>query len=211
MHVRQALRAVRDRLEHPGENRDAGVLRLGEGLLHDLAADAGDLDVHLQSGDALLRAGDLEVHVAQVVLRALDVGQDLVGSPSLTRPIAMPETGAVIGTPASISARVEPQTEPIDDEPFDSSVSETGRSLPSPPATATRPRSSRTPAKACSSRQPTRRARASPGRGAPRARQRARIPTTSLAPTTASGSPSSGSPRSPANTLSTAMASWRSP
>ena len=48
-------------------------------------------------------------------------------SPSLTRPIAMPETGAVIGTPASISARVEPQTEPIDDEPFDSSVSETMR------------------------------------------------------------------------------------
>ena len=39
----------------------------------------------------------------------------------------MPETGALIGTPASISARVEPQTEPIDDEPFDSSVSETMR------------------------------------------------------------------------------------
>ena len=39
----------------------------------------------------------------------------------------MPETGAVIGTPASISASVEPQTEPIDDEPFDSSVSETMR------------------------------------------------------------------------------------
>ena len=39
----------------------------------------------------------------------------------------MPETGAVIGTPASISASVEPQTEPIDEEPFDSSVSETIR------------------------------------------------------------------------------------
>ena len=39
----------------------------------------------------------------------------------------MPETGALIGTPASISASVEPQTEPIDDEPFDSSVSETIR------------------------------------------------------------------------------------
>ena len=39
----------------------------------------------------------------------------------------MPETGALIGTPASISASVEPQTEPIDDEPFDSSVSETSR------------------------------------------------------------------------------------
>ena len=39
----------------------------------------------------------------------------------------MPATGALIGTPASISASVEPQTEPIDDEPFDSSVSETTR------------------------------------------------------------------------------------
>ena len=39
----------------------------------------------------------------------------------------MPDTGALIGTPASISASVEPQTEPIDDEPFDSSVSDTMR------------------------------------------------------------------------------------
>src|ERR671927_999467 len=39
----------------------------------------------------------------------------------------MPLTGALIGTPASISASVDPQTEPIDDEPFDSSVSETIR------------------------------------------------------------------------------------
>ncbi len=39
----------------------------------------------------------------------------------------MPETGALIGTPASISESVDPQTEPIDDEPFDSSVSETIR------------------------------------------------------------------------------------
>ena len=33
----------------------------------------------------------------------------------------------MIGTPASISARVEPQTEAIDEEPFDSIVSETSR------------------------------------------------------------------------------------
>ena len=37
----------------------------------------------------------------------------------------MPPTGALIGTPASMRARVEPQTDPIDDDPFDSSVSET--------------------------------------------------------------------------------------
>ncbi len=39
----------------------------------------------------------------------------------------MPLTGAVIGTPASMSARVDPHTEPMDEEPFDSSVSETRR------------------------------------------------------------------------------------
>ena len=41
----------------------------------------------------------------------------------------MPETGALIGTPASMSDIDEPQTDPIDDEPFDSSVSETRRSV----------------------------------------------------------------------------------
>src|ERR671936_1855494 len=41
--------------------------------------------------------------------------------------MAMPLTGRLIGTPASISASVEPQTDPIDEEPFDSSVSETRR------------------------------------------------------------------------------------
>src|SRR5256886_14622474 len=39
----------------------------------------------------------------------------------------MPETGALIGTPASMHARVEPQTDAIDDDPFDSSVSDTMR------------------------------------------------------------------------------------
>ena len=34
------------------------------------------LDVHLEGGDALLGAGDLEVHVAERVFEALDVGQD---------------------------------------------------------------------------------------------------------------------------------------
>ena len=60
------------------EDGDPGVLRLRERLLHDLAADARDLDVHLQRGDALTGARDLEVHVTEVILGALDVGQDLV-------------------------------------------------------------------------------------------------------------------------------------
>src|SRR5678815_198790 len=48
-------------------------------------------------------------------------------SPSFTRPIAMPATGALIGTPASISASEEPQTDAIEDEPFDSVISDTMR------------------------------------------------------------------------------------
>ncbi len=39
----------------------------------------------------------------------------------------MPATGSTIGTPASMSDRQPPQTVAIDDEPFDSSVSETMR------------------------------------------------------------------------------------
>src|SRR6188472_1250118 len=48
-------------------------------------------------------------------------------SPSFTGPIAIPETGDAIGTPACIRDIVEPQTDPIDDEPFDSRVSDTRR------------------------------------------------------------------------------------
>ena len=48
-------------------------------------------------------------------------------SPSLTRPIAIPATGALIGTPASISARLPPHTVAIEELPLDSSTSETTR------------------------------------------------------------------------------------
>ena len=41
----------------------------------------------------------------------------------------MPATGALIGTPASISDSDDPQTEPIEVEPFDDSTSETMRSV----------------------------------------------------------------------------------
>ena len=48
-------------------------------------------------------------------------------SPSLTRPIAIPATGAFSGTPASINASDAPQTDAIDDEPLDSVMSDTIR------------------------------------------------------------------------------------
>ena len=40
----------------------------------------------------------------------------------------MPPTGALIGTPASMSDSVEPQTDAIEVEPFEESTSETRRS-----------------------------------------------------------------------------------
>ena len=46
-----------------------------------------------------------------------------VSAPSEMRPIAMPATGDLMGTPASMSDSVPPQTAAIDEEPFDSSVS----------------------------------------------------------------------------------------
>ena len=48
-------------------------------------------------------------------------------SPSRIRPIATPATGAFSGTPPSIIERDEPQTVAIDEEPFDSVISETMR------------------------------------------------------------------------------------
>ena len=50
-------------------------------------------------------------------------------SPSLMRPMAMPAVGRVSGTPASMSAKEEPQTVAIEDEPFDSVISETTRTV----------------------------------------------------------------------------------
>ena len=63
------------RLGHLAEDVQAAVLGLAERDLHDLFGDAGDLDVHLQRGDALFGAGHLEVHVAEMILVAEDVGQ----------------------------------------------------------------------------------------------------------------------------------------
>jgi hypothetical protein len=41
-----------------------------------ISRDAGDLDVHLQRGDAHFGAGDLEVHVAEVIFVTQDVGEN---------------------------------------------------------------------------------------------------------------------------------------
>ena len=48
-------------------------------------------------------------------------------SSSLTNPIAIPATGALSGTPASIKERDDPQTLAIELEPLDSVISDTTR------------------------------------------------------------------------------------
>ena len=70
-----SARALVERLGHFVQDMQAAVLGLAERDLHDLLGDAGDLDVHLQRGDAVLGARDLEVHVAEMVLVAENVGQ----------------------------------------------------------------------------------------------------------------------------------------
>ncbi len=54
----------------------AATLCLLQSDLHDLFGDTGDLDVHLQRGDAVSRTCDLEVHVAEVVFVTEDVGEN---------------------------------------------------------------------------------------------------------------------------------------
>ena len=65
-----------EHLAHEVQQVQAAGLGLVQGLGEDLGGDAADLDVHLEGGDALLGAGDLEVHVAVVVFLAGDVGED---------------------------------------------------------------------------------------------------------------------------------------
>ena len=78
-HARRVLRQlgarVRQRFLHEVQDMHAAFARLRQRDRHDFLGDALDLDVHLQRGDAAIGAGDLEVHVAQVILVAEDVGE----------------------------------------------------------------------------------------------------------------------------------------
>ena len=53
----------------------AAILSLMQRLAHDLTIDAADLDVHLQRRHAFGRAGHFEIHVAQVILVAENIGE----------------------------------------------------------------------------------------------------------------------------------------
>ena len=63
-------------LRHLAKDVQAPVLRLFQRDLHDLRCDRGDLDVHLQRGHARFGSGDLEIHVAEMVLITENVGKN---------------------------------------------------------------------------------------------------------------------------------------
>jgi hypothetical protein len=87
------------------------------------------LDIHLQGTDTALGTGNLEIHITQVIFITEDIGQARRNrSPSLIKPMAIPATGCLTGTPASIRASEVPQTEAMELEPLDSVISETTRS-----------------------------------------------------------------------------------
>ena len=62
--------------EHLGEDELPALVCLLDRGVHDLFGDALDLDVHLDGGDAVDGTRDLEVHIAEEVFKALDVGKD---------------------------------------------------------------------------------------------------------------------------------------
>src|SRR3990172_839254 len=74
--ARDVFAVRRDGLVHDAEDVHPAFPRLVQGLAHDIAVDAADLDVHLQRGDPAGGTGDLEIHVAQVILVAEDVGEN---------------------------------------------------------------------------------------------------------------------------------------
>ncbi len=73
---RQFGARARQRFRHFAQDMRAALMRLRKRRFHDLFGDTGDLDVHLQRGNALARPGDLEIHVAQMILVTQNVGQD---------------------------------------------------------------------------------------------------------------------------------------
>ncbi len=65
-----------DRPIHLIQDCEPGLLGLLKRLAQGLASDSAYLDIELEPGDPVPRPHDLEVHIAVVVFRAHDVGQD---------------------------------------------------------------------------------------------------------------------------------------
>ncbi len=65
-----------DDLVHLSKNEQPSPLCLRQRLPHDLRSNAGNFDIHLQRGDAVLGSRNLEIHVAVMIFRSRNVGQD---------------------------------------------------------------------------------------------------------------------------------------
>ena len=63
-------------LKHFSEDVRPAFLGLLKRFGHQRRRESGNLDIHLQSGDALLCSGNLEIHVAEVVLQSLDIAEN---------------------------------------------------------------------------------------------------------------------------------------
>lgn len=98
-------------------------------LFQNIVSQTVTLDIHLSGCDTVACTCNLEVHVTQVVfVSQISDNTAYLSSPAfLINPIAIPETGFLIGTPASIKANVPAQTVAIEEEPLDSRISETTR------------------------------------------------------------------------------------
>ena len=120
---------VVDGLGHDLEDRQPRVVGLVERARQHLRRDAVELGVQLQRGDEVLGAGALEVHVAERVLGAEDVGERRrSGARSRLRPPRRRRTpgpsrcrrpAPCSGTPAFSSDSVDAHTEPIEVEPLE--------------------------------------------------------------------------------------------
>ena len=74
-HAAKALPRDADRRQHRAENFDTCFTGLGHGVLQNLGADTANLQIQLNPGNSDLGSGDFEVHVAEVIFAAEDVGK----------------------------------------------------------------------------------------------------------------------------------------
>ena len=111
-----------------------------------------NLDIHLDSSDTFMGTGYLKVHIAEEVLKTLDIGQNDVIIISVTSYQTTGDTCyrlILIGTPAAIRDMLDAQILAWEVEPLDSKVSDTVRiaygNSSSLGSTGTRARSARAP------------------------------------------------------------------
>ena len=62
---------------HDRENLGARFFRALDRFGHDLVADAGQFQIELEAGDAVVGAAEFEIHVAEMIFGADDVGQQV--------------------------------------------------------------------------------------------------------------------------------------